>query len=142
MKKPYIFIKYNPITELEKLDAKSKLENPLEFLEYIRINGDWANDAPAFDLSPRLEFIISDDTLINRITDVLIDFGFILTIIDATEALLLGRINLSKAPEKIIEEINKFYIETFNGDDILDKINVKGFESLTEIDKYILNKKS
>jgi hypothetical protein len=141
MKKPYIITKLNPIAELEYLDAKSRIDNPLGFLEIIKINDKWASDAPAFDLSPTLEFILIDDTLIERIIKALTDYGFNIVVNEVTEELLLGKIDLTEASFDVKEEINNFYLNFFDNDDILDKICSLGMESLTELDKSILNKK-
>jgi len=141
MKKPYIITKLNPIAELEYLDTKSRIDNPLGFLETIKINDKWASDAPAFDLSPRLEFILIDDTLIERIIKALTDYGFNIVVNEVTEELLLGKIDLAEASCDVKEEINNFYLNYFDNDDILDKICSLGMESLTELDKSILNKK-
>ena len=141
MKKPYIITKLNPIAELENLEAKSRIDNPLGFLEIIKINDKWASDAPAFDFSPTLEFILIDDTLIERIIKALTDYGFNIVVNEVTEELLHGKIDLTEASCEVKEEINNFYIDFFDNDDILDKICSLGMESLTELDKSILNKK-
>lgn len=142
MKKPYIITKFNSIDVLDFLEAKSKFDKPLAFLEIININGDWASNAPSFDLSKSLEFVLIDDTLICDVETALTNYGLNITITDVTEALLFGRIDLTNAPEDIKKEINDFYFNIFNNDDILDKICKIGIESLTELDKSILNKKS
>jgi hypothetical protein len=80
--------------------------------------------------------------MIDVIKETLIDFGYNLTVEDATEKLLFDQINFKNITDDVKEEINKYYIKTYDFNDVLDKINTVGIEKLNELDKSILNKKT
>jgi hypothetical protein len=140
MKKPYILTAHNKLEELIRLEAEALINNPLRFLDDN--NGDISNNKTFFELSVESLFIIIDESMIDVIKETLIDFGYNLTIEDATEKLLFDQINFKNITDDVKEEINKYYIKTYDFNDILDKINIVGIEKLNELDKSILNKKT
>lgn len=150
MEKPYLIKIHNSEEEYKALKVNFDIQKPLAFLDEITVgltksgDGKLASNITSFDITPQLEFSLIDDSVIDKMKTALIDFGFEITIIDATEDLLHNKIDLTNASEFTRHCINKFYIKTFDSDDILDKINYLkiGFESLTELDKSIINKKT
>ena len=140
MKKPYILTAHNKLEELVRLEAEALINNPLRFLDDS--DGEISNNKTFFEMSIESLFIIIDETMIDVIKKTLIDFGYKLTIEDATEKLLFNQISFKDVPDDIKNEINDYYIKRYDINDILDKINTVGIEKLSELDKSILNKKT
>jgi hypothetical protein len=140
MKKPYILTAHNKLEELIRLEAEALINNPLRFLDDN--NSEISNNKTFFELSVESLFIIIDESMIDVIKETLIDFGYNLTVEDATEKLLFDQINFKNITDDVKEEINKYYIKTYDFNDVLDKINTVGIEKLNELDKSILNKKT
>lgn len=140
MKKPYILTAHNKLEELVRLEAEALINNPLRFLDDS--DGEISNNKTFFEMSIESLFIIIDETMIDVIKKTLIDFGYKLTIEDATEKLLFDQISFKDVPDDIKNEINDYYIKRYDINDILDKINTVGIEKLSELDKSILNKKT
>lgn len=138
MKRPYIITSYNEKEEFASLKAEVKINNPLEFLELTKINGEFII-LTYFDISEKSEFVLIDDSLIGKVTTVLTDFGFKIIVKDVTEDLLCNKIDLTNAKEETKKAINDYYYYIFEIDDVLDKINNK--IKLNEFDKLILENK-
>ena len=122
------------------MEAEALINNPLRFLDDS--DGEISNNKTFFEMSIESLFIIIDETMIDVIKKTLIDFGYKLTIEDATEKLLFDQISFKDVPDDIKNEINDYYIKRYDINDILDKINTVGIEKLSELDKSILNKKT
>ena len=148
MEKPYIITVHNSEEEFKALKAKFKVENPLAFLDDIIVgltesgNGKIASNVVTFEIAPNIDFTIYDESVIDKVKVALTDFGFIITIKDATIDLLHNKIDYSKASEFTRYCIDEYYLNTFDSDDIFDKMNsLGGLDQLTEVDKSIINKK-
>jgi hypothetical protein len=147
MIRPYIITTHNLDNSFTELKAKFKLEKPLAFLDKITIGlsnsgeGRLASNITSFEITPKIEFLLVDDSVIGKINTALTDFGFEVTITDVTEDLLHNKIDYSNASEFTKYCIDKYYVDNFDVNDILDKINSVGIEKLTVIDKSIINKK-
>ena len=143
MKRPYIITAHNSETEYNKLKAEADLNDPLEFLGDIKLHtGEWADEIVCFDISAQSEFAIIDDSVIGKINTALIDFGFNVNISDVSQDLLYNKIDLTNAPVEVLSKITKYYVETYEIDDVLEKIFAFGKDFLSKSDYVILNKKS
>lgn len=146
MEKPYLIEIHNLEEEFKTLKVKFDIQNPLAFLDNIIVgltesgNGKMASNVTTFDIKPQLEFTIYDDSVIDKVSDTLNEFGFIITIKDATNDLLHDKIDCSNASEFTKYCINKYYLERFDSDDILDKINLVGVDALNDFDRHIIKK--
>ena len=92
-------------------------------------------------------FCYLSDYNLKRLSDLLIDLSIDFFSIEdlSNKVLLCESINTSylddegsNKKEDIDKLINDFYIDNITVDDILDKITIKGVESINEIDKSIL----
>jgi len=146
MEKPYIIEIHNPEEEFKSLKVKFDIQNPLAFLDNVIVgltesgNGKIASNVTTFDITPQLEFTIYDDSVIDKVSDALNEFGFIITIKDATNDLLHDKIDYSNASEFTRYCIYKYYLERFDSDDILDKISLVGIDALNDFDRHIIKK--
>lgn len=77
------------------------------------------------------------DYKLKKITDVFEKWGFEFDVLNVTGQVLSGEIQ-KKYPDIETEIFTEFRLNNTSIDDVLDKINDSGIESLDEVDKMIL----
>ncbi len=103
-----------------------------------------------FEFTKNIQFLeITKGTTVAVMSDIELDkfnslgkmIGMKYKINDLTKDALVGKLNndLIKNKYLMTNIINRFILENASVDDILDKINLMGIKSLTNIDKQILN---
>lgn len=143
MKRPYIVTCRNSNEELEHIKAKWDVvpieELPLAFLH--EIDGHELDKFRDFDINDTVSLIIIDHLWINRFINEMTKFGYIIDVYDANDDLINDNIDFTGAPEFLKKEIKEYYFNTFDFDDVLDKMNNHGnsMDSLNDIDKRILD---
>lgn len=142
MKRPYIVICKNSEEELAILEAKLDsvpIETlPLAFLH--EIDDDELEKFRSFDITDFISLVVIDHLWVNRFVNEMTKFGYIIDIQDANDDLINDKIDFKGAPEFLKDEIKEYYFNTFDFDDILDKMNnLNGLDSLNDIDRKILD---
>lgn len=143
MKRPYIVTCKNSSEELELIKAKWDIvpieELPLAFLH--EMDDHELEKFRDFDISDTISLIIIDHLWINRFIEEMTKFGYIIEVYDANDDLINDKIDFKGAPEFLKEEIREYYFNTFDFNDVLDKVNNNDnrFESLNDIDRKILD---
>lgn len=98
-------------------------------------------DTEAVESEIDILYILIDETGINNVVNYFINIGITIKIEDVSKQIINGTFPLPTNEENI-EEFNTmkeiFFQTCVEVDDILDKINEFGIESLTELDKQIL----
>ena len=134
-KKPYLVKLFCTQDDIKKIDDFFSEENADLFPSYIQ---DCIGNCDIFEESDFHFIMIIDelsmDFIKTQLKDVL-NIGY--DIKDATKQFLLGDypFELSVGKKRAVEEI---VLDNVTSDDILDKISIKGIESLSEGEKNIL----
>lgn len=83
-------------------------------------------------------YAFSDDVNITKAMHLFRKNGVPFKLKDISENALMGEINVNDVEFK--GQLNHWLMENLSVDDVLDKINKHGIESLTDIDRFVLNK--
>ena len=134
-KKPYLVKLFCTQDDIKKIDDFFSEENADLFPSYFQ---DCIGNCDVFEESDFHFIMIIDDLSMDFIKTQLKDrFNINYDIKDATKQFLLGDypFELSVGKKRAVEEI---VLDNITSDDILDKISIKGIESLSEGEKNIL----
>lgn len=134
-KKPYLVKLFCTLEEGKQIDDFFTEKNADLMPSYVQ---DCIGSCDVFEENDFHYIIIIDDLSMDFVKSVLKDrFDINFEIKDATKQFLLGDypFKLSVGQKRIVEEI---VLDNVTPDDILDKISIKGIESLSEGEKNIL----
>jgi hypothetical protein len=79
-------------------------------------------------------YLMCSEEVLNYTTSLFYKYEVKFVISDITNDFLIGKVNIND------KDFQNYLLENLDIDTILDKINEFGIESLTEVDKSILNK--
>lgn len=134
-KKPYLVKLFCTQDDIKKIDDFFSEENADLFPSYVQ---DCLDNCDVFEESDFHFIIIIDELSMDFIKDTLTNILNIkFDIKDATKQLLLGDypFELSVGKRKAIEDI---VLDNINVDDVLEKISIKGMQSLSDREKLML----
>jgi hypothetical protein len=91
------------------------------------------------EIEKDIEYVyITTYEIMTRVALFMVKMGYKLEIFEVTKDIFENRIDLSFATEEQNSEVENIIFENFDSNDVLDKINEVGIDSLSNIDRKIL----
>ena len=125
---------------------KDRKQARVMFSQFIEILGDENFDLVAIDNSDKSSdriFIFNDLSVIENIKNFFLEKGYLLEFEIKTKDYLISKeIDPILFNDENYDILSTFFKETLTIDDVLDKINYSGLDSLNKLDYLILNGKN
>ena len=132
MKSIYLFK-----TKTTKEEFKKVLEN-LSAVD-VTINKNLVDNLNNYDIDDSTSLVLCDTFDLSKFLEFGRKHGLRFSSPrEVSNDLFNNKINISNSSQKFREELNDILYSKFDKDDVLDKILFKGIESLTSLDKLIL----
>lgn len=133
--KPYFIKVIKPWSELSSVISDIKISNPELFKDIDFSSFDWFNE---HDLDEFTCITFVNPKYVSNLLEISKKGNFSMRVVEASNEIFLNKFDFTGAKEEFIECVNNYILKNFNKDDVLDKINKLGLESLTDIDRLIL----
>jgi hypothetical protein len=135
MVKPYFIKVSKPWRELSSVFFDIKISNPELFKDIDFTSLDWFNE---HDLDDFTCITFFNPKYVSNLLEISKRGNFSIRVVDASNEIFLNKFDFSGAKEEFLECLRSYILKNFNKDDVLDKINKLGLDSLTDIDRIIL----
>jgi len=132
-----------------KIIAQIRFTNPIDELlmiqsglnESVLIDGGFELEGILnYELNKRVNFFLLEKNKLKTLKDFLEYVGLEYILVEREVKQIYDSCKIVYSDKKFKQALEDDILQTYTTDDILDKINERGINSLTPLDKYILRK--